>query len=73
LVRGGPTLTAFWDDLRHQSTPRLNLLRGPELHRRLEVMGLARYYFSTPRYNLWPSFYSLEILNTSLLSSLRLL
>ena len=28
---------------------RQNLLRGAELHGCLEVMGLARYYFSTPR------------------------
>ena len=31
---------------------RLILLRGPELHRRLKVMGLARYYSSTPRQNI---------------------
>ena len=27
----------------------IHLLRGPDLHRRLEVMSLPRYYSSTPR------------------------
>ena len=44
-----PTLIAYETTLETSLLPGKNLLRRLELHQGLEVMGLARYYSSTPR------------------------